>query len=79
MCSFVDLPLLKRMMVEIPFLPIGSVVAVGSMVGSYVYLNYIFEEGIGFQKHFTVMRSDDPRIALYRDEVINAEKHASKK
>ncbi|KAK3921678.1 ATP-dependent DNA helicase PIF3 [Frankliniella fusca] len=74
-----DLPILKRMMVETPYLPIGTFVMLGSMAGSYIYLYHIFVPGVGLQKKFTVMRSDDPRIPLYRDDVINAEKYYSKK
>lgn len=71
-----DLPVMKRMFLEIPHVPIGVAIATGSVIGCYVYLNYYFDKGIGFQMKYTVLRPDDPRIPLYRDDVINADKVA---
>lgn len=53
-----DLPWLKRMMVEIPHVPLGVAVMVTSIGLTYVYLNNFYEAGIGFQERYTGMRKD---------------------
>lgn len=68
-----ELPVMKRMMVEIPHVPLGVAAGVISVAAIYVKLNYFYDSGVGFQERYTVMRPGDPRLAKYRQDVINAE------